>query len=138
MIMATYRTIIAAGILILLGAVVGVGLTGSDKLSSAPSGLPATQRIATTTVVGPQSVTTIFANKASCASRVISTTDGTNQEILVIFGNPTNGDIATPTGIVGHAQAGSTTVAYDSGIYGCGAWEAYATASTTLLLSELY
>jgi len=136
--METYRKVLTVGLILLAGLVAGVLLTESNVVGSAPSGLPASQRIATTTVVGPDFATTIFASKASCASRVVSTTDGTNQEILIVFGTPTNGDIATPTAIVGHAQTGSTTVAYDSGIYGCGAWKGYATASTTLLVSELY
>jgi hypothetical protein len=31
----------------------------------------------------------------------------------------------TPTGAFGHLQAASTTVVYDSGLYGCGAVKIY-------------
>ncbi len=117
-------------------ALVATFFLGRGNLGSAPSGLPAAQSIATTTAVGPDEVITIFANKASCSSRVISTTDGSNQAIQVLFGAPTNGDTTTPTELVGHLQAGSTTVSYDSGMYGCGAWKVFSTSSTTILVSE--
>jgi len=100
--------------------------------------IPAVQGIATTTAVGPQETITIFSDKSNCSSRVISTTDGKGQAIQVLFGDPTNGDIASTSlsEVVGHLQAGSTTQAYDAGIYGCGRWTVHASASTTLLISE--
>lgn len=108
----------------------------SDKGFGGASGLSAVQRIATTTAVGPDEVITIFANKAQCSSRVISTTGGSGQAISILFGAPTNGDVTTPTELVGHLQAGSTTIMYDGDVYGCGAWKAFATATTTILVSE--
>lgn len=131
-------------IIILVIAIIAVGgyVITSDKFSEstgqAPSGLPAVQRTATTTEVGPQEVVTIFTAKNYCSSRIISTTDGLGQAIQVIFGDPTNEDVSSTTisEVVGHLQAGSTTAAYDSGIYGCGRWTVDAPASTTLLISE--
>ena len=112
--------------------------TAFPVFSSAPSGLPAKQTIATTTEVGPQETIAIFSSKASCSSRVISTTDGLGQAIQILFGDPVNGDISSTSisEVVGHLQAGSTTVMYDSGLYGCGRWIVDSSASTTLLLSE--
>lgn len=126
--------------LVLLIAFVGIVniQPTQDAVASAPSGLPARQTIATTTQVGPDNNVTIFSNRASCSSRIISTTDGNNVQIHVLFGDPVNGDIASTslTEAVAHIQAGSTTSAYDSGIYGCGRWTAEAKSSTTLLLAE--
>lgn len=128
-----------AGLLLLgvIAVVLVIGWsTATAPLGSAPSGVGAAQRIATTTAVGPQEVKTVFASKAQCSSRVISTLDGTNSAIMVVFGTPTNGDVATPTGVIGHYQAGSTTQMYDSGLYGCGAWKIYGYASSTITIAE--
>jgi hypothetical protein len=37
---------------------------------------------------------------------------------------------------VGHLQSASTTVVYDASLYGCGVWNAWAWASTSLTLLE--
>lgn len=107
---------------------------------SAPSGLPATQTYATTTTVGPDgdidgTSVTIFSAVRNCSSRVVST----NDIIWLSFATPANvGDIASSTiaSEVGFAQAASTTVVYDSGLYGCGRVSGYAIASTTLTVAE--
>ncbi len=108
---------------------------------SAPSGLPASMHIATTTIVGPDgdvdgnNATTIFSARNSCSSRVITT----NEPILLSFGTPVNPEDMSSTTIaeqVGITQKASTTVAYDSGIYGCGRVTGYALSSTTLTVLE--
>ena len=82
-----------------------------------------------TVSVGIQENKTIFTSKTRCASRTISTVA---QPIMISFSS----DI-TPTGTVGHLQPASTTVAYEAGLYGCGAVTAYGqTASTTITVSE--
>ena len=105
------------------------------RLGSAPSGLNASLAIATTTVVGSQENKTIFSLNPQCTSRVIGTAA---QAILVIFGDPTNGDVSstTLTGSIGFTQAASTTIMYDSGTYGCGRWSAYGYASSTITTTE--
>lgn len=130
-------TTVLLGVVLVVGAYM-LGIVTKFASASAPSGLPATQRIATTTSVGPQEIITIFSDKQSCSSRIISTTDGTGQAIQVLFGDPTNGDIASTSvsATVGHLQSASTTVMYDAGLYGCGRWTVYASATTTILLSE--
>jgi len=83
--------------------------------------------------VGSTSVVTIFNATFNCTSRVIGTADGT---IMLSFGS------TTPTRAIGHPQLATTTVAYDSEIYGCGQVQAYgyeanpATPSTTISLIE--
>ena len=88
-------------------------------------------RVATssTIVVGTQQNKTLFTSKNICSSRVISTT---GQAIMLSF----HSDIS-PTSMIGHYQAASTSVAYDSDVYGCGAVSAFGNvASTTITTSE--
>lgn len=102
---------------------------------SAPPGTPSTQRTATTTEVGPQQTKTLFAANAFCASRIIRTQ---GEPVYISFADPTNGDVASTTLAwnVGFFQAASTTVAYDSGLYGCGRMTVKALASTTITSAE--
>lgn len=87
-------------------------------------------RVATssTIAVGPDVVATLFTTANSCASRIVSST----ASILMLSFNSN----ITPTGSVGHIQAASTTVAYPSDNYGCGAVTAYAFSSTTITKAE--
>lgn len=130
--------------LIAVALVVGTTLTVVSFLyapnlanASAPSGLPATQRVATTTEVGPDIQVKIF-SRTNCEARVISTTDGTGMGVRFTMGDPLNGDLASTTlsQLNGHWQAGSTTVSYDGGLNGCGDWYAKAFASTTITVSS--
>lgn len=94
--------------------------------------------IATSTSVGNQAVPAIrlFTTNTDCDARVISTT---GSHIFISFGEPiTPGNIASTTlaNGVGHIQGASTTVAYDSGLYGCGQWHAWAPATTTITIAE--
>lgn len=93
---------------------------------------------ATTTSVGPQAVPAVrlFSASVDCDARVITTTGG---NIFISFGEPiTVGNISSSTlaNGVGHLQGTSTTEVYDSGLYGCGQWHAWAPASTTITISE--
>ena len=81
-----------------------------------------------TRTVGPASNgTLIFTANDSCHSRVISV----YKEVTLSFASTT----FMPTATIGHIQSASTTVAYDSGIYGCGEVWAYSFSSTTVSLS---
>lgn len=107
---------------------------------SAFTGSAAYLQNATSSVVGPNdSDKTIFAVNGDCKARVISTWGAS--AIMINFGDPgsdrlNNISSTTVSGSVGHWQAASTTVAYDSGIYGCGRWSAYSYATQTLTISE--
>ena len=88
-------------------------------------------RVATSSTisVGIQQNKTLFTNKNSCSSRIISTTA---QPIMLSF----HSDIV-PTSMIGHYQAASTSVAYDGDVYGCGVVSAFGSvASTTITISE--
>lgn len=102
--------------------------------SSFPGGF-ATQGVATTTLVGPLNVTTLYTARTSCASRVIGTNGAA---IQVIFDDPSDGNLASTTfsGVKGFWQAASSTTVYDSGLYGCGRLQAIASASTTITTAE--
>jgi hypothetical protein len=112
-----------------------------NSLGESFSGTATNVRIATTTVVGPQGAsvvkTQIFAGNVDCNSRII-TTDGTSAIRISFKDIPGAGNVGSTTvgATVGAIQLASTTVEYDSGIYGCGVWNAWAWASTTLTLTE--
>lgn len=122
-----------AAVIVASLAIAFIGLKIAD--ASAPSGLASSQQYATTTQVGPQYDQTVAAANPNCAARIIGTQA---QPIMLIFADPTNGDISSSTisQSVGFIQAASTTVSYDSGIYGCGRVIGYAAASTTITVAE--
>lgn len=91
---------------------------------------------ASTTAVGPQTVKTLATAKTdgSCKSRVVTTN---NNGINLSFGDATLFSSTTLTATKGHYQAASTTVVYDSGLYGCGRMTALGLiASGTVTVSE--
>jgi hypothetical protein len=100
----------------------------STANASAPSGLPAT--VATTS--NPTVTATPGRNFATstCATRIITTSAS---PIMITFSD-FQGDV--PTGSFGHLQAASTTVAYDSGQYGCNAVRIYSFTSQSVTLTE--
>ena len=103
-------------VLLVLAVVVGLATYGTNvTLGSAPSGLPATVATTSQITVGTTAIT-VFAT-STCAARIVSTT---NKPIMLTFT-----DAQTPTFALGVAQVASTTVAYDSGQYGCGEVKIY-------------
>ncbi len=104
---------------------------------SAFTGQASYLQTATTTTVGNQAVpaTTIASAQTdgSCKARVI-TTNGIG--VYLSFGDTTGFGSTTLANAVGHWQPASTTVSYDSGIYGCGRLTGWATASTSLTVSQ--
>jgi hypothetical protein len=110
--------------------------TQTVTYGSAPSGLAATQRVATSTQVGPGNATKVFSASPNCAARLIRTQ---SSDIYILFADPTNGDLASTTlsGVASFTQAASTTVSYDGALYGCGAvYIKSPTASTTLTVAD--
>lgn len=96
--------------------------------ASAPSGIPATVATTSPALVNT-SASTVFAT-STCASRTISTVAS---PIMITFSDVQG---SVPTGTFGHLQAASTTVAYDSGLYGCGALKVYSFVSSTITVME--
>ncbi len=101
-------------ILIALSLFSGVNLASA----SAPSGLPATVATSSAQIVS-STVATIVATSTNCSARIITTT---NKPIMLTFSDYSG---QSPSATFGHLQSASTTVAYDSGIYGCGRVKAY-------------
>lgn len=103
--------------------------------------MPVAQQFATSTLVGPQGTSVvknqIFAENASCKSRII-TTDGTSAIRISFDDIQSAGNLGSTTvsATLGFLQLASTTKEYDSAIYGCGVWNGWAWASTTLTVSE--
>jgi hypothetical protein len=95
-------------------------------------GSPAYLQSATTTILGPGTVT-MFASTPFCNNRVV-TTQGT--EIKVLFGDAIGLTATSVSATVGHLQAASTTVSYDASLYGCGKMVGRASASTTVTISS--
>lgn len=134
----TLQKILLGLLVIPFAAAILYFLVGTPQaFSSAPSGLPANQLTATTTVVGPQETKTLFSANSVCTSRIIRTQ---GEPIFLLFADPTNGDLAstTMTSLAGFYQAASTTVAYDSGLYGCGRMTVEALASTTITSAQMF
>lgn len=84
---------------------------------------------ATSTSVGVYAPVTLFDDETSptCHSRVVST----NHDIRLSFDEVLGHGSSTLSGTVGHLQLASTTVVYDSALYGCGWMTAKATQATT-------
>ncbi len=127
--------VLAVGAILALVAYI-MGTNVPMALASAPGGLPATQVLATTTVVGPQSKTTLFPRVTNCTSRRIRT-QGT--QIYFLYADPSTGDLASTSvsGSAGDFLAASSTATLDGGLFGCGRVIATASASTTVTVWEM-
>ena len=115
----------------LLAAVLFVyvlGLSTQKAYGSAPSGLPAA--IATSSTAAVSSTASLVFATSTCSARIIST--GVNGIMITL----SDKQGLVPSGTVGHWQGASTTVAYDSGQYGCGAFRVYSSVSQTINVSE--
>ncbi len=81
--------------------------------ASAPTGLPATIATSSNLTLAAVTSLSVFAT-STCAARIVTTS---GSAVMMTFSDRV-GDV--PTGSFGHLQPASTTVAYDSGQYGCG------------------
>lgn len=116
------RYIIVAVTILLLA--IGFAIDSTPKAgAAAPSGLPATVATSSSQIV-ITSAPIIFAT-STCAARIITVNAGGN--IMLTFSDMLG---QTPTATFGRFQAASTTVEYDSGIYGCGSVKAYGSGVT--------
>lgn len=90
-----------------------MSLSSSKASASAPSGLLAT--MATTSQFAITTAQQLMFATSTCSARIITTR---TQPVMLTF---TDKQGVVPTASLGHLQEASTTRAYDSGIYGCGA-----------------
>ena len=88
--------------------------SANQVLGGAPAGLPATIGTSSTVLVGTSTPMTLTATTTGCAARIITTGA---QAIRISFSHHLSS--TTLGNGIGHFQGGSTTVAYDSGLYGC-------------------
>lgn len=99
-----------------------------QAVGSAFPGLQATVATSSALAVGAASQV-IFAT-STCASRTI----GTDASPIMLIFSDFKGE--TPTGSNGYTQAASTTVTYDGGQFGCGAFKVFSYASQTINVIE--
>lgn len=110
-----------------------------QTFASAPSGLPAQVSSSTTVVVGPHLVgasstkPVLIIATGNCAARIISTT--ADRAIYLSF-DAISSTTPIASSTIGVLHATGTTVAYDSGIYGCGLVSGVAIGSTTVTVTE--
>lgn len=90
--------------------------------------LPATIATTSNPVISTSGIT-LFAT-SSCVARIVTTYAS---PIMLTFSDYAG---QTPTATFGHLQPASTTVAYDSGQYGCGLVKAYGFVSSAITVSE--
>lgn len=129
---------IGVGVASILVVLFGIFLFQETHLAfaSAPSGLPATVATTSSIAVGTSTLSTTLFVPSTCSARIITTVA---QPIMLSFSAISS---TTITQTVGHLQGASTTVAYDSGIYGCGRVNAVgitysaSLASSTIFLTE--
>ena len=99
--------------------------------ASAPSGLPAT--VATSSIQSVSSTALVVAaTTTACSARIVSTTVAGG--VMIGFAELPYGLV--PSATQGHWQAASTTVAYDSGLYGCGAMRIYSGSPQAITVTE--
>src|SRR3990167_9928336 len=134
-------TTILGGLALILAVVILAVLLNRPEvrqekpLGQAPSGLPAPNNYATSSIyeVGKVfvQITSTSSPERNCHSRVITTVDAA----YIGFSESSTSTLAES---FGHIQAASTTETYDSGIYGCGVWyvKTAGTASNTIAITE--
>ena len=124
-------------------AIILAALTGNQvaNLGGSPGNLASDVATSSTVSTGDKSVNVLFATSTQgglCASRTISTQANA---ILIQFspgvGEGPHGTTSLQNGF-GHPQAASSTVNYDSAVYGCGAWIVMSSGvgTTTLTITE--
>lgn len=105
---------------------------------SAFTGQAAYLQIATTTTLTANTNAILLQAGDSCKARVVTVPGAMTGGINLVFGVKTNGDLSTSTisASAGHYQAASTTVTYDSGLYGCGVMAARSWTTGVVTVSE--
>lgn len=130
------KTTLVAILTLLLGILTGNQV--ANTVGQAQTGISTRVATSSTRSVGAASITHILSASLGCDSRIISTTA---DPIILSFGSTTADGVLSATSTLlmgqGHIQPASTTVAYDSGLYGCGVVQARGQgATTTITVSE--
>lgn len=124
------KSLIALVLVLGIVAVAVVSQTAMTALGAAPSGLPATVGTSTTRHLAAATPTLVFPTSTNCAARIITTASST---AMISFSDKQS---LVPSPTAGHYQAGSTTVAYDSGIFGCDAVRIYSFTAQQITIQE--
>ena len=104
-------------------------LTTQPVQGSAPSGLYAT--VASSTQRNASATASmLMATTSNCAARVVTTA---SSSVMLTFSDHFG---QTPSAILGHWQAASTTEVYDAGLYGCGRFSVYSFAPQLITITE--
>lgn len=140
--------IVVAGLFaMLMMAVAGFWVSSVHPAgASAPSGLFARVATSSTVVVTPNTTVVLFGTTTKsttgvaldlqCSSRIISTT---GSALYLSFSDISSSTPSAPASLynaLGHVQASSTNVVYDSGLYGCGLVSARSSGTSTVTLTE--
>jgi len=132
--MSTITKSIVALIAVLgIVAVSVVSQTAFTAFGAAPSGLPAVVGTSTTMHLVAATPTLVFPTSTypqNCAARVITTA---SSSVQISFSDKQS---LVPGATAGHIQGASTTVAYDSGIYGCDAVRIYSWTAQKITIQE--
>lgn len=123
------KYLIAGAVFMVIVGVFSIMTQVFTAQASAPAGLPATVATSSNPSVGTTAVT-LAATSTGCAARIVTSR---NSPLMLTFSD-FKGD--TPTATAGHLQLASTTIAYDSGIYGCGAVKAFGYVADTITVTE--
>ncbi len=124
-----YQILAVSSVIALLGIVFILSATSQPARAANPPGIPA--MVASSSVFTISNVaggTLVFAT-SSCLARIVTTGSST---VMMSFSD--NG--FNPTGTQGHLQLGSTTVAYDASVYGCGSVRMFGFQGGTVSVSE--
>lgn len=115
-------------VLLLISCAFLFGRKKEVTIGSAPSGIPAT--VATTssiTMAALQVLPLVGTTTGSgCSSRIVTTQAGYLELTFSDYAGQ------SPSATFGVYQGASTTVAYDSGLYGCGLLKAYSSAAQVI------
>lgn len=122
---------VLVGVILILGGIVGGMMMRNEPVKGAsfPGSFAANASSSRLVFSGSDNSITLFATTTGCVSRIITT--ATSSISFTIDGtyNPTG----QGSGGFGHIQEASTTVAYDSGLWGCGRWKTYPNPGGTVV-----
>lgn len=122
-----YALIIATAVLAAMYLFTGsISQVKAEALSGLSGTVATTTNITVGTTVGGLAIAT-----STCSARIVSTSGSAVMMTMSDYANQ------TPTGSFGVIQAASTTVAYDGGLYGCGAVKIFSFTTQLVTVSDV-